>query len=205
MQSGDCTQNVVQTPIGRVGGLQCFEHLQPLLKYHTYFQREQIHVASWPLLFPPVGKGPFFNTVDACRMATHVLAIEGGTFVLLASHTQGQRGLEANGIALADPSDEATPHVSAVGGGFSEIIAPDGRSLTEPVDPSWEGIIYADLDFAEIYYAKNIVDPVGQYSRPDIFRLHVDANVKRHCSYDEPKSEFKHASRYPDLEEQASE
>ncbi|KAJ5698494.1 Nitrilase [Penicillium macrosclerotiorum] len=198
--SGDCTTNVVQTPIGRIGGLQCFEHLQPLLKYHSYFQGEQIHVASWPMLFPPVGKGPFFNTVDACRMATHVYAIEGGAFVLLASHTQGESGLKANGLIMPDQSQDTTPHVSTLGGGFSQIIAPDGRSLTEPVDPTFEGLLYADLDFNEIYYAKNIVDPVGQYSRTDLFTLQVDNRVKRHCVYKgEENDAYKHASRYPDL------
>lgn len=204
-QSGDCTQNVVQTSIGRVGGLQCFEHLQPLLKYHSYFQGEQIHVASWPMLFPPVGKGPFFNTVEACKMATHVMAIEGGTFVLLASHTQGEKGLKANGLVVADANIDSTPHVSTLGGGFSQIIAPDGRTITEAVDPSWEGLIYAELDFDEIYYAKNIVDPVGHYSRPDIFTLHVDNSVKTHCTYSNPGSEFKHASRYPELDKLESE
>lgn len=47
----ECLNSVVDTPIGRVGALSCWEHVQPLLKYHTYLQREQIHVASWPPLF----------------------------------------------------------------------------------------------------------------------------------------------------------
>ena len=47
----ECLTSVVDTPIGRVGALSCWEHAQPLLKYHTYLQREQIHVAAWPPLF----------------------------------------------------------------------------------------------------------------------------------------------------------
>lgn len=139
-------------------------------------------------------------------MATHVLAIEGGTFVLLASHTQGENGLRANGLVPDDdPSKEETPHVSTIGGGFSEIIAPDGRSLTERVDPSWEGILYADLDFNEIYVAKNIVDPVGHYSRPDVFRLQVNSNVYRHCVYDDLTTDYKHTQRFSDLEAETKE
>lgn len=200
-QSGDCATNVIQTPIGRVGGLQCFEHFQPLLKYHTYFQGAQIHVASWPMLFPPVGKGPFFNTVEACKMASHVLAIEGGAFVLLASHTQGEKGLQANGLTQGSQTEDSTPHVSTMGGGFTQVIAPDGRTIAESPDPSFEGLIYADLDFKEIYYAKNIVDPVGQYSRADIFTLHVNSSVKRHCLYDgDEHSGYAHASRFPALD-----
>ncbi|KAF0323536.1 hypothetical protein GQ607_009217 [Colletotrichum asianum] len=179
--SGDCTTNVVQTPIGRIGGLQCFEHLQPLLKYNTYFQGEQIHVASWPNLFPPVGKMPFFNTVESCMMATHTLAVEGATFVLLASSTQTEKGLVANG--LVDESEHAgqgeKPHTAVVGGGFSEIIAPDGRTLVKAPSPTFEGLLYGELEFDEIYIAKSILDTVGQYSRPDLFTLQVRGKLRR--------------------------
>ncbi|KAH0434149.1 hypothetical protein CcaCcLH18_05473 [Colletotrichum camelliae] len=198
--SGDCTTNVVQTSIGRIGGLQCFEHLQPLLKYNTYFQGEQIHVASWPNLFPPVGKMPFFNTVESCMMATHTLTVEGATFVLLASSTQTEKGLVANGLVdESEPADQGgKPHTAVVGGGFSEIIAPDGRTLVKTPSPMFEGLLYGELDFDEIYIAKSIVDTVGQYSRPDLFTLQVRGKLRRQCEYDET-SNIDHASRFPDL------
>ncbi|KAJ9209722.1 hypothetical protein DTO166G4_8673 [Paecilomyces variotii] len=215
--SGDCAKNVVQTPIGRVGGLQCFEHLQPLLKYNTYFQGEQIHIASWPCLFPPVGKMPFFNTVEACRLATHTLAIEGGVFVLLASSIQTEKGLKSNGLipetetsdnttALADepglPKGEK-PHTAVIGGGFSVVIAPDGRALTDPVPADWEGLIYCDLDFDEIYRAKQWVDPVGHYSRPDVFTLLVRNKTRKHVEVEGRGEEdgFEHIDRFPALED----
>lgn len=54
--SGNSLLNVVPTKIGkRVGSLACWEHCQPLLKYHTATQREEIHVAGWPPLFPHAG------------------------------------------------------------------------------------------------------------------------------------------------------
>lgn len=57
--SGDCLNNVAETKsaLGRVGMLACWEHTQPLLKYHTYLQRERIHVAAWPPLWEHPG-GP---------------------------------------------------------------------------------------------------------------------------------------------------
>lgn len=49
--SGSCLANVVSLPeVGRVGGLSCWEHLQPLLKYYTFSQAEELHVAAWPPL-----------------------------------------------------------------------------------------------------------------------------------------------------------
>lgn len=49
--SAECLDSVADTSVGRIGALSCWEHIQPLLKYHTYSQREQIHVAAWPPLF----------------------------------------------------------------------------------------------------------------------------------------------------------
>lgn len=53
--SAECLDTVTDTPVGRIGALSCWEHTQPLLKYHTYAQREQIHVAAWPPLFTHTG------------------------------------------------------------------------------------------------------------------------------------------------------
>ena len=56
--SGNSLRNVVEVEgLGRVGALACWEHTQPLLKYHTYLQREEIHIAAWPPLDPHPG-GP---------------------------------------------------------------------------------------------------------------------------------------------------
>lgn len=48
---------VVETAVGRVGALSCWEHVQPLLKYYMCAQREAIHVAAWPPLFKEEDEG----------------------------------------------------------------------------------------------------------------------------------------------------
>lgn len=84
---------------------------------------------------------------------------------------------------------------------FTQIITTDGRSLSEVVYLSFETLFYADLDFNELYYAKMIVDPVGQYMRPGLFRLHVTSLINRHCFYDsEEQIGFDDASRFSYLE-----
>ena len=45
---GECLDSVTDTKVARIGALSCWEHAQPLLKYHAYSQREQIHVSAWP-------------------------------------------------------------------------------------------------------------------------------------------------------------
>ncbi len=61
--SGDCLAPVVELLDGagaKVGGLSCWEHIQPLLKYYTFTQDEQIHVGAWPPLDPFVEGSPGF-------------------------------------------------------------------------------------------------------------------------------------------------
>ncbi|KAJ5703196.1 Carbon-nitrogen hydrolase [Penicillium malachiteum] len=53
--SGECFDSVSELPFARVGTLSCWEHIQPLLKYHTISQQEDIRVAAWPSLFPHTG------------------------------------------------------------------------------------------------------------------------------------------------------
>jgi nitrilase len=83
----DSLKSVVDTPFGKVGGLNCWEHLQPLLRYYEYSQGVQIHVAAWPPMFPdPKGiKWPYHETDVANSLASQFLAIEGQAFVLVAT------------------------------------------------------------------------------------------------------------------------
>lgn len=158
---------VVDTPVGRVGALNCWEHLQPLTKYALFAQQEQLHIASWPSFSIFEGAvnalGPEVN-VGASRQ----YAVEGQNFVLAPCAIVG----EAGQALFADT--ELKKQFLKVGGGYARIFGPDGRSLAEPLDPTEEGIIYADIDYAGILAAKNAADPVGHYSRPDVFALHLE-------------------------------
>ena len=53
--SGECFSSVAELSFARVGSLCCWEHIQPLLKYHTLSQQEDIHVAAWPAVTPHTG------------------------------------------------------------------------------------------------------------------------------------------------------
>jgi nitrilase len=63
--SGTCLAKVVDLPeVGKVGGLSCWEHIQPLLKYYTFSQGEQIHVAAWPPVDPFIKGSPGFFSMS---------------------------------------------------------------------------------------------------------------------------------------------
>lgn len=75
--SGDSLLNVqdVGDGVGRVGCLNCWEHIQPLLKFHTFSQHEELHVAAWPPLMPYTGGSELWS-----------MSREGKSFVSSASN-----------------------------------------------------------------------------------------------------------------------
>lgn len=162
---------VVDTPHGKLGALNCWENLQPLLRYNEYAQGVQIHVAAWPpvpwqldeIAFP----WPYAMTGEASYRISQVVAIEGQTFVLVST----QIVTEANHAKIGN---EGKGLFKGDGGGFAMIFAPDGRPLAESLPAGTEGILIADIDLDNIDLAKNVCDPVGQYSRPDLLSLNVN-------------------------------
>lgn len=102
-------------------------------------------------------------------------AIEAGSFVL---HTTGVIGMK--GIEFMKTSDGVV--MNRPGGGSSAVYGPDGRQISQDIDETDEGIIYADLDLAEIRRSKSFLDIVGHYSRPDLLWLGVDDTEKSHGS-----------------------
>jgi nitrilase len=155
---------VHETPLGRLGALNCWEHLQPLTKYAMYSMGEQIHVASWPSFSVYRGAaealGPEVNTA-----ASLMYAVEGQTFVLAPCSIVGPAGQEL--FCDSDPKRQ----LLRPGGGFARIYGPEGSSLAEPLPEDEEGVLFADLDFSLLAIAKSAADPVGHYSRPDVLRL----------------------------------
>jgi aliphatic nitrilase len=155
---------VHDTPLGTVGALCCWEHLQPLSKYAMYSMGEQIHVAAWPSFSVYRGAayalGPQVNTA-----ASQMYAVEGQCFVVAPCAVVGDSGLE---LFCDTPEKQG---LLLKGGGFARIFGPDGQPLAEPLPEDAEGILYADCDFTAIAIAKSAADPAGHYSRPDVTRL----------------------------------
>jgi len=162
---GDGSHLAVHTlPIGRLGALCCWEHLQPLSKYAMYAQNEQIHVASWPSfsLYDPFAHALGAEVNNA---ASQIYAVEGSCFVLAPCAVVSQEMID---LMCDTPDKHQLIHV---GGGFTVIYAPDGARIGDTLPPDQEGIVYADIDLAMIPVAKAAADPAGHYARPDVTRL----------------------------------
>ena len=158
---------VHDTPLGRIGALNCWEHFQPLTKYAMYSLGEQIHVGAWPSFSVYRGAaralGPEVNVA-----ASMVYAVEGQTFVVSPCAVVGQAAHDL----FCDT--EQKKQLLLQGGGFARIFGPEGSPLGDDLAETEEGLVVADLDFSMIAIAKSAADPVGHYSRPDVMRLLIN-------------------------------
>jgi len=147
-----------------MGGLCCWEHLQPLSKYAMYAQDEQVHIAAWPS-FSLYRGGAYALGPEVNTAASRVYAVEGGCFVVAPCATVSPEMVE---LLCTDDGKKA---MLLPGGGFARIFGPDGQMLHEPLPEDAEGLVYADLDLGMISLAKAAADPAGHYARPDVTRL----------------------------------
>ncbi len=143
----------------RVGGLNCWENWMPQARHALYSQGEELHISVWP--------GNPHNTADN---STCFIAREGRMFHLAAN------GL----LSLADvPTDFPLRAELEQAGvtdycrGGSAVAGPDGTWIVEPVVDE-ERLVIADLDIARVREERQNFDPVGHYSRPDVFAVEVD-------------------------------
>ncbi|PGH10952.1 hypothetical protein AJ79_05198 [Helicocarpus griseus UAMH5409] len=165
-------------PIGvvKIGLLACWEHTQPLLKYHTFSLGEEVHVAMWPPVDPHGGvdaPGLWSMSAEGCMGLSRAYAVEGGAFVLHCTAVCGEEGIEKMQMKTVPEGGM----FQRPGGGHSAAIGVDGRRLMGALgegDPAVEGIVFADLDLERIVANRAFLDVVGHYSRPDLLWLGVE-------------------------------
>ncbi|MDB5967960.1 MAG: Nit6803 family nitriliase [Hydrocarboniphaga sp.] len=154
---------VVDTAVGRVGALACWEHYNPLARYALMAQHEQIHCSQ----FPGSLVGPIFAEQMELSVRNH--ALESGCFGINATGWLSEEQIVA---ITPDPQLQKAMH----GGCYTAIVSPEGKHLCEPLREG-EGLCVADLDFALITKRKRMMDSVGHYARPELLSLNLDTRA----------------------------
>ena len=152
------TLGVVPTPFGVVGGLICWENYMPLARAAMYAQGVEIYLA------------PTWDNDDTWIATLQHIAKEGRCYVLGVAPVM--RGSDVPEELRRDTYGGADDWMSK---GFGTIVAPGGAIVAGPVAEQ-ETLIYAEVDPAEVARQRQMFDPVGHYSRPDVFSLHVDTS-----------------------------
>ncbi len=152
------TLTVVDTPFGKIGSLTCWENYMPLARAAMYAKGIDLYLA------------PTWDNSDVWVASMRHIAKEGRIFVIGVNFCIRGSDVPA-GVPGRDQlygGDE-----DWLSKGNSVIVGPDGGILAGPITEE-EGIIYADMDAEVARAARYQFDPVGHYSRPDVFRLTVD-------------------------------
>jgi len=148
---------VLDTAVGKVGALACWEHYNPLARYALMAQHEQIHCAQ----FPGSLVGQIFTEQIEVTVRHH--ALESGCFVVNSTGW-----LSPEQVQQITPDEKLQKVLS--GGCYTAIISPEGTPLCEPITEG-EGMAIADLDFSLITKRKRMMDSVGHYARPELLHL----------------------------------
>jgi nitrilase len=141
---------VVETPVGRIGGLICWENRMPLARYAVYRGGPQIWLA------------PTADDTDGWLASMRHIAIESGAFVVSAPQFIP---------AAAFPADFPVPlpeGKAVFGRGGAAIIEPTSGDVIAGPLYDGEGIVVADCDLGACLHAKRWFDAVGHYSREDV-------------------------------------
>ncbi len=153
--------NVIDTPVGRIGTLICWENYMPQARLALYSQGVEIYIA------------PTYDSGEGWIGSMQHIAREGRCWVLCCGVALERSDLPTDFPSLDTlyPKDETW-----INPGDSVVIAPGGEIMQGPLNRE-KGYLIFNVDAEKSTTAKRALDVAGHYSRPDVFSLQV--NKKR--------------------------
>ena len=155
---GGANLKVYDTTLGKISGLVCGEHYQPLLKQNLIIQGAQVNCSLWPGF-----KGGAGELMAIIPVMTRALCVSGGLWAVLACTYIPEDQV---------PGDFYDNNAFDQTFGGSCIINPFGEIVAGP-ETYKETIVYSDIDLKVNAMAKSIINLTGSYSRWDILGLGV--------------------------------
>lgn len=161
---------IANTELGRVGMLICGENTNPLARYTLIAQGEQIHISTYPAVFPAKtveGRGAY-DIEDAIRIRAANHAFEGKLFNIVAASPFDDTAR----VFLSKLGSDVLALLECGGQSTSMIVGPAGKLVSDVMSRE-EGLCIADIDLADSVIPKRMHDIVGYYNRYDVFDLKV--------------------------------
>ncbi len=159
---------VAETPLGRLGGLICWEHWMPLARFAMHAKGEDVHVAVWP------------DAPENHHLASRAYAFEGRCFVVCAADYLTLDDVPAD-VPIRGILEEVADDGVLLAGG-SGVVGPDGSWIAGPIEG--EELVVTDIDLERIAEEQQALDAAGHYNRPDVFRVIVDETPKTPISFE---------------------
>lgn len=151
---------VVDTPVGRIGCLICWENYMPLARFALYAQNLEVLVA------------PTWDCGEGWLASMRHIAREGGCWVVslaTAIHTKD--------VPKDFPQrDKLFSEDDWICDGGAVVFEPFGGPVAGPLNRKQE-ILYAEIDPSRAAHVRRSLDVAGHYGRPDIFQLNVNRAV----------------------------
>jgi nitrilase len=167
---------VSETPLGRIGMLICGENTNPLARFARRAQGEEIHISTYPPVWPtrdPKGGGNY-DLAGAIRIRAGAHSFEAKAFNIVASGVLDR----AMRDELATLGPEAVRVLEESPRAVSMVIGPSGEPISDILSDH-EGLLYATIDTRACVEPKQFHDVVGYYNRFDVFNLTVDRTRRR--------------------------
>ncbi|KAB8201674.1 carbon-nitrogen hydrolase [Aspergillus parasiticus] len=194
---------VADTECGKIGALICGENTNPLARYALIAQGEQIHISTWPAIWPtrlpsqPAAeehnpqsdamRKANYDNVAANRIRAAAHCFEAKCFGVICA---GMLGPDAIDIISSSSSSvkqsmeqsqgAATMFLNPTGSPIRGFVIDEVTSAQHSAEflQAQEGILYADVDLTDCVEGKQYHDTAGGYQRMDVFDLQV--NRTRH-------------------------
>jgi nitrilase len=160
-QGNGNTLDVFDTPLGKIGGLICWENYMPLVRAALYSWGIQIYLA------------PTWDSSEVWLSGLRHIAKEGGVFVAGCCMAIKKSEVPSKYEFKSNYSKEN----NWINVGNSCIVNPKGNIIAGPLNAK-QGILSADISLDEIAANKWILDSAGHYARPDIFKLMIDKSPR---------------------------
>ncbi len=154
---------VVDTAVGRIGGLICWENYMPLARHALFSQNIEIYIA------------PTWDHGETWVASMNHVAREGGCWVLSVA-----MAVQGNDVPVDVPDRNllfnAEDEWLCPGGAL--VVRPFGGVVAGPLHEK-KDILYETIDTESSRRSRKTLDVAGHYGRPDIFNLEVDRRPRK--------------------------